>query len=326
VIVDVSRHQGTIDWPRLKAAGVTCAIIRVTTGTRIDSEFRRNWAEAHRAGIERIGWYAYFVTETPPLAQASAVLEITGGDCGNEPLTVDCERRADERLLPFDKAAYTANVKAFLDELAEALPHVRQRIYTSAVEWHTITTQPEWARDSKYSKWLAQYNTRINAPDTPPGWRWDRWQYTSVGRVDGIDGNVDLNRDAVELPHLDPAPVESEANVQYLLTTYEPTARVLELLGSAAVELQAVVPIQIPSIPPPPLPQPFPTQVTNRWVINLFSRAFGPAEYWGKLALATDEMKLVANRDVIYDGPSIPDMPGLSANDKTKLFDVLALL
>jgi hypothetical protein len=241
---------------------------------------------------------------------------------------VDCERREDERDKPFDKAAYTTNLKIFLDELEEALAgtYTRQRIYTSAEEWKHITPQPAWARDSKYDKWLAHYNAFINAPACPPGWRWDRWQYTSVGRVDGIDGNVDLNRDAVELPHLDPAPIESEAAMQYLLTTYEPTARVLELLGSAAVELQAVVPIQIPSIPPPPLPQPFPTQVTNRWVINLFSRAFGPAEYWGKLAAATDEMKLVANRDVIYDGPSIADMPGLSANDKTKLFDAMALL
>jgi hypothetical protein len=122
--------------------------------------------------------------------------------------------------------------------------------------------------------------------------------------------------------------------MQYLLTTYEPTARVLELLGSAAVELQAVVPIQIPSIPPPPLPQPFPTQVSNQWVINLFDRAFGrlpvpPSTaplYIEKLTAATDEARVFGNRLAIYDGPSIPDMPGLSANDKTKLFDALALL
>jgi GH25 family lysozyme M1 (1,4-beta-N-acetylmuramidase) len=258
MIIDISQWQGKPDWPRLKAAGVTCAIIRCSLGLRADSEFARNWAESARVGIERRGVYHYYTTEISPLAQAAALLAVTGGDCGNEPVTVDCERRADERLLPFDKAAYTANVKLFLDELAEALPQVRQRIYTSAEEWHQITTQPEWARDGKYAKWLAHYNAFINAPATPPGWRWDRWQFTSVGRVDGISGNVDLNRDAVELPHLDPAPVETEANVQYLLTVRDvtSTARVLELLGTDAVELQAVVPIQIPSIPPPPIPDP----------------------------------------------------------------------
>ena len=96
-IIDVSRWQGTIDWDRVKASGVETAIIRATIGAMgIDSQYDRNWAESRRVGIAHRGVYHYVITEDSAAAQAQNILRVTGGDFGDEPLTLDCEPRSDE--------------------------------------------------------------------------------------------------------------------------------------------------------------------------------------------------------------------------------------
>ena len=196
-IIDVSRWQGLIDWDRVKAAGVETAIIRATMGaTGIDSEYRRNWQGSAAASISHRGIYHY-VTASNLVAssQVNNIMQTTGGDWGDEPLTLDCERTDAERLLPvFPKAVYTALVREMLDRLAV---HGRVRIYTSANEWQAMTTLPAWAEGTV--DWFAEYNDNITVPPTlPPGVRtWKRRQYSFTGRVAGIDANVDLNIDNV---------------------------------------------------------------------------------------------------------------------------------
>lgn len=200
MFIDVSKWQGAINWPRVRAAGVTCAVIRVATADRIDPMFSRNWSEAKAAGIPRLGVYQYYVTEVPPLFQALALQALTGGDFGTEPPTVDCERRADERLSPWtvaQRTAYTINLRKYL----VALTDFRPRIYTSRPEWHAITTLPDWIEN--YDLWLAAYP---GPPALPNGAsRYTVHQYTDKGRVDGISGDVDLNRE-VTPPTPAPAP------------------------------------------------------------------------------------------------------------------------
>jgi len=197
--IDVSAHNGSITWPRVRAAGVTCAIIRVATADRPDAAYTRNWREAKAAGIPRLGVYQYYVTEVAPLFQAQALLAITGGDFGTEPPTIDCERRADERAAPWSwekRTAYTLNLRKWLIAMSEFRP----RIYTSKWEWQAITTLPDWITD--YSLWLAAYP---GPPELPAkATAYTVHQYSSTGRVDGIAGNVDLN---VEVGAPVPAPV-----------------------------------------------------------------------------------------------------------------------
>jgi len=192
-IIDVSRHQGVINWDRVKAAGVETVIIRATMGaTGVDSEYARNWRNSAVAGISHRGMYHYVITEDSATAQVANIRAVTHDDFGNEPLTLDCEPRSDEGVFSqLQRQAYTFKIRQMLDLLAV---HTRVRIYTRASAWVWLTTLPAWAEG--VVDWFAHYNTAVLAPDLPPGvTTWKRWQYSFTGQVAGIDTNVDLNRD-----------------------------------------------------------------------------------------------------------------------------------
>jgi len=195
-IIDVSRHQGVIHWAKVKAASVETAIIRATMGAfGIDSEYHRNWQGSWVGGIPHRGAYHLVIMGISAADQIANIMQTTGGDWGNEPLTLDCERTAADRLLlVFPKAQYTALVREMLDRLAV---HGRVRIYTSANEWQAMTTLPAWAEG--VVDWFAEYNDNITAPPAlPPGvTTWKRRQFSHTGSVDGIIGDVDLNIDNV---------------------------------------------------------------------------------------------------------------------------------
>jgi GH25 family lysozyme M1 (1,4-beta-N-acetylmuramidase) len=307
--IDVSHWSGVIRWAQVRRAGVERAYIKATQATNFkDPQFKANWAGAQMVAVRR-GAFHYFIGSVDGKAQAKYFADYVGSDQGELRPALDIE----EGALGVSRQAFTERLYACFQETGLRFG-IAPANYTSAGKWNTLTTQPSWIND--FPLWLAAPD--MASPPLPAG-ATAYWlhQYSWTGTVDGIDAPVDLNREAQP---------ESEIPVQYLLTVRDTTTtgRILELMGSDAVELQAVVPVPIPSIPPPPS-QPFPTQVTNQWVINLFAKAFG-LDYIGKLTIATDEAKLFANRLIIYDGPSIEDMPGLSANDKTKLFDALALM
>jgi lysozyme len=196
--IDVSRHQGDIDWARLRPH-VDEVIVRATLGRGgVDTHYRRNWREIVWAAFPQRGLYHYYITEDPPDTQLDNIFHTTGGDFGNRPFTVDCERRADERIRPFDRIAYTRNLERFLNGWKGRTRHPI-RIYTSAAEWRQITTEPAWLAD--YDLHIAHYNSFILAPALPRYARgWQVWQWDNTGHLPGIAGNVDLNRVKGALP------------------------------------------------------------------------------------------------------------------------------
>src|SRR5690348_8719331 len=221
--------------------------MRMTLGASVDSQFIRNWRESRRVNIQWRGIYHYYATEVEPEAQAQMLLSAAAGDFGTEPITVDCERRDDERLKPFDRATYTANLRRFLDYLHARTPR-GVRIYTSAVEWRAITTLPAWARD--YALWVAAYpfdpNSATYRPDLPPGWdHWAMWQYISTGYVDGIAGPVDLNREKVRVQYIIALPDT--------LTTGEVLRRLTTAFGTDLLAPCVVVPFDMASQNPAPI-------------------------------------------------------------------------
>lgn len=212
-LIDVSVWQGTIDWPRVRAAGVTFAYIRGPIGDRwVDDNFHANWQGALGAGIPRRGVYCDVILGQSASAQAVNILHQTNGDFGTEPVALDVERTDAERkaiaagTLVWPKAAYTE----MLHQLVLALQAIHPvAIYTSKNEWEAMTTQPEWAKDLIH--WIAQYNSHISNPDVPAGWDWDMWQY-GQGHVDGITNPVDLNQERVPMQPLYPSHVQGSLN------------------------------------------------------------------------------------------------------------------
>ena len=181
--IDVSYYQGDISWPRVRRAGVQFAFIRVADGSTIpDSKFKDNWAGARRANVMR-GAYQFFRPEEDPIAQANVLLDAlrTHGR-GELPPVIDIEVNGG---LPL--ATVVAKARLWIE-------HVRSQIGVEPIVY-TNFGMFRWGGGEPLARqllWLAHYTEAC--PSIPPPWReWTFWQYTENGRVDGIDGAVDLD-------------------------------------------------------------------------------------------------------------------------------------
>lgn len=191
--IDVSDHQGEIDWGRVGRAGKAFAILKATEGSTWTGEtFAKNWRRA-RAEALKITAYHYFKANTsPPEAQAAHFLEVyrgVGGD-GDLPVAVDVEEIGRGQ----SSADLVQRVLAFV-EIVEADLGGMPLLYT-----YTNFAKNHFAGSgakplARLPLWLACYRER---PEVPPPWSflgrsWVIWQSTDKGVVDGIDGGCDLD-------------------------------------------------------------------------------------------------------------------------------------
>ena len=185
--IDVSHHEGAIDWARVAGAGVGFAVIKATQGvTFVDPLFADNWEQAGRAGLVR-GAYHYFRPEDDPAAQADFLLATAGPPAyGDLPLAIDLETASG---LPAD--AVVARARTFLARLAERTGRL-PLVYTSRAFFTGALGGP--AGFERYPLWAASWQASCpSIPDAP--WRdWVLWQSSSTGAVAGIAGAVDLDR------------------------------------------------------------------------------------------------------------------------------------
>ncbi len=189
--VDVSTHQGLIDWAQVKEAGVSFAIIRVgyrgsTKGQLYEDElFRDNLNGAKEAGL-RVGVYFFSqaLTVEEAVQEAQFVLELLDGEPLELPVYYDWEQIAgtsritDPGLLPL-----TDCTVAFCEA-------VRQEGYTPGVYFNQDYGYAylDFVRLQDYTLWLAEYG------DNPTfRYRYDCLQYTDAGSLPGIDTTVDMD-------------------------------------------------------------------------------------------------------------------------------------
>lgn len=187
--IDISRHNGAIDWNAVKASGVDYVIIRCgyrgsSTGVLIeDQNFRTNIKGATAAGL-KVGVYVFSqaVDEVEAVKEASLAVSLVKGYNLTYPIFIDTEAsggRADK----IDKATRTAVVNAFCQTVASA--GYQPGIYASK-SWYEDKLNMGAVTSCKI--WLAQYS----AAPTYKG-RYDMWQYSKKGTISGIKGDVDLN-------------------------------------------------------------------------------------------------------------------------------------
>ena len=187
--IDVSKWNKDIDWEAVKEDGVKFVIIRCgyrgsKTGALVqDPYFVQNIEGATAAGL-KVGVYFFTqaVTEMEAVEEASMVLALTEGYSLSMPVFIDTEGsggRADS----LNVTERTAVCKAFCDTIEAS--GVTAGIYASR-NWYQ-TKLKDTTFDS-YVKWLAEYR---NEPAYKG--KYDMWQYTSSGSVNGIEGRVDLN-------------------------------------------------------------------------------------------------------------------------------------
>ena len=183
--VDVSVYQGTVDWTKVKAAGIDFAFARISDGTaNPDSTFTPNWKGMKSAGVIR-GAYQFWRASVDPTAQANLVassLKAAGGlEAGDLPVVMDIETA--------DGASATtiaANMKTWLAAV-KASTGLTPIIYTSVGTYPISATTYD-----TYPLWVANYG--VTCPSMPVGWsKWEFWQNGDAGSVSGISGGVDTD-------------------------------------------------------------------------------------------------------------------------------------
>ena len=194
--IDVSKYQGEIDWAKVKAAGVNFAIIRAgyrgsKTGAIVkDPYFEKNIKGAKDAGI-LVGAYFFTqaVSEIEAVEEASAAVSLIK-DYGVEyPIFIDTEGAGGNgRADNLDVNMRTAVCKAFCMTVQNAGYH--SGVYASRNWYKNMLNASELER---YVVWDAEYTASPKYDG-----KFDIWQYSSKGLIDGISTRVDLDLSYIE--------------------------------------------------------------------------------------------------------------------------------
>lgn len=184
--VDVSTHQGTINWQAVKEYGIDFAIIRLGYGQDFkdqdDSQFKANADACQALGIP-FGVYIYSYATTVKKAQSEArhCLRLVSGYNLSLPIYYDLED--PKTTASCSNSQILAMSKAFAEVITAAGHEVG--FYSNTNWWNTRLTDGFY---NGYSRWVAQYYDKCTYTGTK-----DIWQYSSKGKVAGIEGNTDMN-------------------------------------------------------------------------------------------------------------------------------------
>lgn len=191
--VDVSYHQGSIDWKKVKADGYDFAMIRIgyrgygTEGTlNLDTSFHENIKNAQEAGLDvGVYFFAQAINEKEALEEAEFVLEYLNGYQLQLPVVYDPESILDDEARTDNVTGeqFTKNTEVFCKRIQEA--GYDPMIYSNML-WEAYELDLEQL--AAYPIWYADYEP---LPQTP--YDFTMWQYSNNGTVDGIEGATDLN-------------------------------------------------------------------------------------------------------------------------------------
>ena len=198
--IDVSKWQGKIDWQKVKASGMDFAYIRIgyrgENGTIYkDDNADYNIQQAQDAGL-LIG--VYFFSTATTVSEAEEEAEWTAsaieGYSVSYPVVYDCEgyKKNTSRMHSLSASARTDNAVAFLDTVSEkgyeAMFYAARNDVLTSYYWDISRIA------SSYKIWIAQYPAvtypELDKPEYSGAY--DAWQYTDKGKVNGVEGNVDM--------------------------------------------------------------------------------------------------------------------------------------
>lgn len=186
--IDISKHNGTIDFHKVKNAGIDFAMIRAGFGNcTVDTYFHRNIKNAQAQGIKcGVYWFSY--AYTPQMAKEEAIKCIDTIKAYNleYPVAFDFEYAsvtyAKEKGVKITKALASQIADTFLSAMRNAGYNVL--LYTNIDYYNNFFNDTV---KKKYDIWLAAYR------DNEPSLNQKIWQYSEKGTVDGIKGRVDMN-------------------------------------------------------------------------------------------------------------------------------------
>lgn len=187
MVIDVSKHEGAIDWRKVKASGVDATIIRCGYGSNMpkydDPRYHENMRGALAAGL-KVGVYLYSYAKTMEKASSEASHALRLIEPYRKEITLpiyyDVEEAGTEK-------GVKERVKLFCETIEKA--GFRAGVYANIDWWRDYLGGVE-----KYTKWVASWRDSgkpVNKPDIS---NMGLWQYYAYGTVDGIEGaRVDLS-------------------------------------------------------------------------------------------------------------------------------------
>lgn len=188
-MIDVSSNNGTIDWKKVKADGVTSAIIRIGWGdlsNQKDSKFEENYKNAKANGIKVGGYWVCYCGDEPQLSdyvadaklEAKVCLSIIKGKTFDLPIFHDIEVKSTQTKKI--QSATMAFCKAIQDGGYRSGVYASNSFFDAYLDYKAIK--------AKYSTWVAQWGVSKCSKDC------DIWQYSETGSINGISTNVDLDK------------------------------------------------------------------------------------------------------------------------------------
>ncbi len=182
--IDVSVHNGKIDWQKVKADGIEFAILRAGYGklaSQKDQKFEQNYKNAKAVNLP-VGayWYSYAMNENEARQEADVFLSVIKGKQFEMPVYFDLE---EKKQFDLGKEKVSAIMRAFLKRVESAGYFVG--LYGSA---SSLTTHTADDIKSRYTIWLAHWVDETNYSGA-----YGIWQHSEKGKITGISGNVDLD-------------------------------------------------------------------------------------------------------------------------------------
>ena len=193
--IDVSHHQGVIDWDAVKASGIGFVIMKAMyeNGHRIESSFARNYDGAQ--GLKR-GAYVYNIARnvSQAVSEAEDFVKVLGGRELEYGVWLDME---DAKIAKLSRKTLWNIIDTEAEIITRAGYHVgiycNKYWYTSILDGVSLS--------KRYDFWVARYPSADNGTikeNLAPRYA-KIWQYSSKGRVPGIVGNVDLDIELADL-------------------------------------------------------------------------------------------------------------------------------
>jgi GH25 family lysozyme M1 (1,4-beta-N-acetylmuramidase) len=192
MIIDVSKHNGQIDWTKAKAAGVDAVILRAGYGrvlSQRDPRFEENYKCAKENGIDvGVYWYSYATTPADAVKEAEICLKVIKNKTFEYPIYFDIE---EVRHLKLSMAVCGEIVTAFCECLE------KNGYFAGVYSFDSFfSTNLDESITKRFAAWVA--NVSAEKPQYCKDY--GMWQFSWKGKIDGIKGDVDMNKAYKDYP------------------------------------------------------------------------------------------------------------------------------
>ena len=181
--IDISAHQGKIDWKLVAENKVSFAFLKATEGVNfVDKNFSSNWKTAKQQNII-VGAYMFFRFNKDGKMQARNFINNVKLSDNDLPPVVDFEASYGNRLGKY-------KVKYMQNQLLKCLRELEKHYGQKPIIYTNVTTYTNYIKGNfdDYPLWICKL---CNEPTKNV--KWTFWQYSHKGSITGIKGHVDVN-------------------------------------------------------------------------------------------------------------------------------------